>query len=144
MDIGKFMNKKFRAWCHRKKQWADEVEIFYDGSYIMRFPNEDLAIERNVLPNPEDCLVQFTGLYDKDGKEIFEGHILQVNLCKTASLIKNGIVENVVYLDHNNVNKHVGYIVSYDLTFSTLADVAEYSQIIGNIYENPYLLEEKE
>ena len=137
---------KFRAWCDAKKQWADEVDVFDDGSYLMRFPNEENA-ERTRLPQPEDTLVQFTGLHDKEGKEIWEGDILSVNLNRRFETPQVGVVEFGTYQDSEAYTtiEHIGYFIKfkpfegYDID-CTLIDAAKYSHIIGNMFENPELL----
>lgn len=82
------------------------------------------------------ALMQFTGLYDKNGKEIYEGDIVKAyNLIYTIEF-KYGafIFVNEVYkLDWRDIaNKNRDYRL-YE-------DVIENFEIIGNIYENPELL----
>lgn len=72
---------------------------------------------------PEFVLMQFTGLHDKNGKEIYEGDILHEKKEKTAPMANNGIdreiiVEDIRHLEFNEVH----------------------CEVIGNIYENPELL----
>ena len=75
----------------------------------------------------EVVLMQFTGLKDKNGKEIYEGDILTYN-----GITSNGnkIIREVNY-NAENARFQSGM---YPLTQSV-----ELSEIIGNIYENPEL-----
>ena len=68
---------------------------------------------------------QFTGLYDKNGKEIYEGDIL-----KAVSKGKEYVGE--VYYDEAQWFGATDYLY-YAVTNSN-------AEVIGNIYENPYLL----
>ncbi|HZG83849.1 YopX family protein [Paenibacillus sp.] len=93
------------------------------------------AIEgRNVRFVGEICdpktVGQLTGLRDKNGKEIYEGDILDIKLMDGNEIFR------VVYDDrrarfHLYDNEGVGW--SFDHT-------NEY-EVIGNIYEHPHLLE---
>jgi len=90
--------------------------------------------------------MQFTGLYDKDGEEIFEGDILRT--------MDYSMPTDPVILQAVKYMPHLGSYVLYTSTDKdtewdeminqavtdrscNLAD----SEIIGNIYENPELIE---
>lgn len=79
----------------------------------------------------EDTICQYTGLTDKDGKKIFEGDIVQAGWYKGVV----GYEDGYFLIKWNNVNflrKDLGYWANLD-GFQT----------IGNIYDNPELLEEE-
>ena len=93
-----------------------------------------------ILEPDEIVLMQYTGLKDKDGVEIFEGDIVAV--------------ENHPFQrkeDSSAGMKIEGdYVVGWnqhDLTWCAgdllLARLKPYVRVIGNIYENPELLEEQ-
>lgn len=79
----------------------------------------------DVIVNP-DTIGQFTGLHDKNGKEIFEGDIIRNESCKGVVVYKNG----AFCLE---LGKSCGYVWLFCL--DSLLD-------IGNIYDNPELLED--
>lgn len=81
--------------------------------------------------NTEDTIfMQFTGLLDKQGKEIFEGDILKFYpLLNDRKYIETVSFDNGCFL----LNDHAFGL--FDKTRKTM-------RIIGNIYENPELLKE--
>jgi len=89
---------------------------------------EDFHIE-----NPTDCiLMQFTGLRDKNGKEIYEGDIVDV-ASKWKGIVSFGVNEPC------DDCPMIGWFV--DLKMATFALIGgERYEVIGNIYENPELL----
>jgi hypothetical protein len=85
-------------------------------------------------------LMQSTGLRDKNGKEIFEGDIAQFEDCYTETdflYVNTGIVEwsQGSFTITNRDSVEMG-----DLLDGEFLDVI----IIGNVYENPELLEDEE
>ena len=77
-----------------------------------------------------ECIMQSTGLKDKNGKEIFEGDILG-----TKDGLLNGIIEY-----REDLGMFVNSLIRYN-NFERLCNVASDREIIGNIYENKELLD---
>ena len=77
--------------------------------------------------------MQTTGLLDKNGKEIFEGDILG-----TKDGLLNGVVEY-----RSDLGMWTNSLIRYN-NFERLCTVANLREIIGNIYENPELVEVEE
>lgn len=89
--------------------------------------------ETNFMNFDEIVLMQSTGLFDRNGKEIFEGDVLT-----SQNYPVKGVVEF-----RTDLGLWVHYLKGYSY-FEYLGNVAGSKEIIGNIYENPELLEVKE
>lgn len=127
------MIPKFRAWDRTRNKMIDVDEIhFYNGK--LDFIGDAITFMRTV---DEIELMQSTGLKDRNGKEIFEGDVVQFEDCYTESdflYINKGIVEwsqgSFTVTNRDSVEME-------DLLDGEILDVI----IIGNIHENPELLE---
>lgn len=132
---------KFRAWHKTKK--------FMDTAWFIDWEHGQVAHRAHNVSQLENCiLMQYTGLKDKNGKEIYEGDIIYWE-------IDNGIgIESytaaVQWSENNDDYKGIyKWIVLYLAdylrgSFDELTTPAAYNyelQVIGNIYENPELLE---
>jgi uncharacterized phage protein (TIGR01671 family) len=117
---------KFRAW---DKVWKN---MHYDKDWAVCFTGEMLCMDSDAFDTGKDAwlplraretreyeLMQFTGLLDKNGKEIYEGDILKGRF--------NGVVE------------WTNECAKYNNGWSSFWDNSE---IVGNIYENPELLKQ--
>ena len=111
---------KFRAWDKREGRMIHRPNI-----PIPCMPESDLYI-----------LMQYTGLEDKNGKEIYEGDVLNNGHYKTQ----------VYWNEHTGAWSHRSTNVD-DALYIYLASNTTFDQellfeIIGNIYENPELAEQ--
>lgn len=86
---------------------------------------------------PVKVLMQYTGLKDKNGKYIYEGDIVVEGGDKHPSVVT--FLQGSFQLVHNHYNL-VGEVIGvYEQVLGFLIEPVE---VIGNIYENPDLLEE--
>jgi uncharacterized phage protein (TIGR01671 family) len=112
---------KFRAWIEKEKYMAVQGE-------------PDLETLGSFMHHYSDCknLMQYTGLKDKNGKEVYEGDILSNQYGKK---------DLVVFFE----NGFFGKSKTNQTTYNPLCNgYLKNKEIIGNIYENPELLKSSE
>ncbi|KKM14928.1 hypothetical protein LCGC14_1701140, partial [marine sediment metagenome] len=107
----------------------------YNGSLMIGnigLGEGSVIVTEDVEKGNELIWMQFTGLKDKNGKEIFEGDVLQIN----PKGLKYFIVQSFI-LDTYTLWKMIAERLNNPMKKYTKIEV------IGNIYENPELLEDK-
>ena len=125
------MIPKFRAWDKELQTMLDVSLIDFKKRVLV---GEHWKFgETNFMSFDEIELMQSTRLKDKSGKEIFDGDILG-----TKDGLLNGIIEY-----REDLGMFVNSLIRYN-NFERLCNVASDREIIGNVYENPEILEEKE
>jgi uncharacterized phage protein (TIGR01671 family) len=116
------------------------------GKWVYGYLYEDKLIGCNILqttPSIKSILVepetigQFTGLTDKNGKKIFEGDIVgfEDGMSTESGYAESGCT-GCVYWDKETASFQVDNRLSAE-SYEVLEECA----IIGNIYDNPELLE---
>ena len=126
---------KFRGRCAFSGVWRYGFYYVSKGNHIIRNENDRESI---VL---EKTIGRFTGLHDKNGKEIYEGDILNVGenlVCEIVYVDKN--VED--YGDEIHCAFHAKVYI-HNKTIPLDSYLKNNCEIIGSIYENPELLENK-
>lgn len=108
----------------------------------MKYGQAGRLITHAEMAPDKYVLMQSTGMKDKNSVEIFDGDVVQAEqyLTTTIPVRINGIVKysnryTMFYLD-NGSERH-------DLYMQSLGGSIYNFEIIGNIYENPELLEEQ-
>jgi uncharacterized phage protein (TIGR01671 family) len=79
--------------------------------------------------------IQFTGLPDKNGKEIYEGDILGIKKFKWKVIFKDASFKLQNIGETNNIWGNLSRLLDVDMI-----DIYESIEIMGNIHENPELL----
>ena len=116
---GEVREIRFRVWdTQMMKMYTNcpNVMLDYRGHPYWQFGFDE------PKPMSDSIVMQYTGLKDKNGKEIYEGDILQI------------MRSNEPYPE-----KH--FTVSWDINRFNVPRISWIYEVIGNIYENPKLLE---
>ena len=128
------MIPKFRMWNRITSQLHLVDGLYFDDKEV-EYVDDDNVLRFIGFKNIE--LMQSTGLVDKNGKEIFEGDV--VRQVRTQPTTENEIIIGVVTMIEG------AWLIMNDCEqlASKLWSETDENEIIGNIYENPELLEDK-
>lgn len=129
------MISRYRAWDkHGQKMFANDELIIWNGNV---YANDSKKLTCNNLKGwsiDDEYLMQSTGLVDKNGKEVFVGDIIK---CTRGCL-------HEVYIEKEYGGTYFGGMPAVYLKDLREGYAwTEHEEIIGNIYENPDLLEDK-
>ena len=129
---------KFRAWNGYRKIMANYVSAIQNGDTQGTPSSVNVIVNRKNetwdIKNDDVELLQFTGLTDVNGKDIYEGDII-----KTKAGLIQIVEEGILAIDRediisgfyaNNLSDEKPHTFSYD------------DEVIGNVHENPELSEE--
>lgn len=126
----------FRVWSNFWKRYAFDAALYPDGSFSAVFEDDD------GVPHHEntDLVLEFeTGSEDKNGKPIYEGDIL-------GGIWEGGFVswcEKCKQFQYHSVG--IGCMAcSGDVHWREVVEDDGKLEVIGNINENPELLEDEE
>lgn len=115
------MKPKFRAWDKETQTMNGMAEIYRNKKQEIELHPRDEHI----------ILMQSTGLFDRNGKEIFEGDIVSIDTDEFDLLFVKYEVGIYCLMDDEGCAEY-------------LSDYYIYVSVVGNIYENPELLEVEE
>lgn len=138
---------KFRVWDKTKQKMSLVAQIHYaDDGYsetTIIIPAPKTQEYYGLVSGENGVLMQFTGLKDKNSKEIYEGDIFYFDIedCKKLCVVSFGEyttpwdewaeTQNGFYLQQKNSSQ-------YNQTFPLY--YCKNNEIIGNFFENPELI----
>lgn len=123
---------KFRAWIK-------DYEVMVTVDFIDFIEGEITIIDhegiQRIFTLSEVELMQYTGLKDKNGVEIYERDILSTDLDRPYLIVefRNGAF---MFQCHDNGKDYYDFMA----TTGENSNFTKYHEVIGNIYENPELL----
>ena len=122
---------KFRVWNkERKEMWSMDNLLDVDGTTPFQDILRNLNGEKDIWK-----LMQFTGLLDKNGKEIYEGDILDWGDNFPSVVIWSKLAGGETPGFELEEKGDYEYPI-----YHTLSAYTNPFEVIGNIYENPELL----
>lgn len=123
------MIPKFRAWHHELGRMMPIETMYFFANELEELQLNDSVMNDSIPASPDEIdLMQSTGLFDKNGKEVFVGDIIK---CTRGCL-------HEVYIEKEYGGTYIGgmpaiYLKGIREGYAWTGD----EKIIGNIYENP-------
>lgn len=133
---------KFKAWDKKNNKMIDNIVgiRFYPGGIVVDYQTEG-GFEETECGDVE--LIQFTGLHDKNGKEIWEGDVVEYGTTSYGGFdtVSVNVMAEIIFAYSRWYTKTIR--ARPNRMFSNMeGDDFSCSEVIGNIYENPELLKE--
>lgn len=120
---------KFRVLDKKQKKMFVAQSINRAGCATILLKNQDIVI----LPQKQIKIMQYTGLKDKNGKEIYEGDIVGFKWTKRLYVVTYRVYDASFILENDE----------WEETIHLSLDKDDF-EVFGNIHENPELLEKEE
>lgn len=126
---------KFRAWIKDENIMVQVKSLHLGTNKIMYGISGEYHYGNITVSIDKVKLMQYTGLKDKNGKEIYEGDIIKINVAGVINKRVKVVCENgafgVYWKAWGEPREELHYFNSFCNT--------EF-EVLGNIYENPELL----
>lgn len=136
------MIPKFRAWDKRFSEFVEDFFVSEDGKIYKKSTDTGYGIAISRETSDKVILMQSTGILDKNSQEIFEGDIISDG--HTSRDIRHHQTFGFYTINDNGDEEFFGDTASLEDFEEVSKYMSENIEIIGNIYENPELLEDSE
>ena len=129
------MIPKFRVWeSYYKKMFANDQIIIWDGNVYVNDADKITVDNMKGWSIDDKYLMQSTGLFDKNGQEIFENDIVEWEHKDTGQLVR-GIVK---------YDTELGFWGMTDVRFNDLIAIGYLANqkvtVLGDVFEHNHLL----
>nr|WP_302597838.1 YopX family protein [uncultured Cellulosilyticum sp.] len=132
---------KFRAWDKSQNKMYQVRGINFDNEDLWLKINETQIMGANLF---EVELMQYTGLKDKNGTEIYEGDIIEDCEGKKKKVIWHNNGFKLQYKYKKSYQGEIYWSTNKDIELNGTSDKRWGVEVIGNIFENLELLKEGE
>lgn len=136
------------SWAQPCKKYMREIK-FRVWNKIDKVLTQPHSINDEILDNKDILeVMQYTGLKDKNGKEIYEGDILTADYCSIKRAVKRGFIPKPIKIKGKVYWRDACFAIDAPPIIYLLSDVYipkyyKTIEVIGNIYQNPELLNNK-
>lgn len=125
-------------WIYGDLRQDADLESAYIGGWDYFIADYALQREPFEYPVSPETVSQFTGLYDKNGKKIFEGDIIKLTINRSLIFSVNWVDDCGMFClkclsRHPRLN-----LEAFDTDFTTVD--GDECEIIGNVFDNSDLL----
>jgi uncharacterized phage protein (TIGR01671 family) len=130
---------KFRAWDSKYNRWLDNCSFANNQLIINYSTNDDgeFYIHDESSSGTEDViLMQYTGLKDKNGVEIYEGDVIRIKLC-SQNMIDPPMESHETY-EVTWSDEFLAWMFCDGDELLSSCDVQD-MEVIGNIHQNKEL-----
>lgn len=128
-------------YCERQNNRGEIIEsVIFEDAYEQIFNGRKLICSElkyechRVIP---ETVGQYTGLKDKNGKEIYDGDIV---IYPDSNIFNHDEIVNRGYVDYDEESMSY-YFTNRETVEMDEIDISTDVEVIGNIYENSELLE---
>lgn len=126
MERGVNMIPKIKAWNRKRKEMIEITSINFDEQFVRGLSEVEFDIDIESSYNFDEVdIIQSTSIFDRNGIEIYEGHII-----KYADKIDTVVMKDGMWsISNSNMSLYVIVTLS-----------GKGVEVIGNKFENPELL----